>query len=86
VFLGESVFKEMQKRLTNDTSIVECTSDSEDRFSVWISFAEIYNEAIYDLLQPVTTNSKRKQLKLGQDNHKNYYIKGKYCVVMLYRA
>ncbi|XP_054265895.1 kinesin-like protein KIF20A isoform X1 [Macrosteles quadrilineatus] len=73
---GESVFREMQKRLTNDTSIVEYASESDDRFSVWVSFAEIYNEAIYDLLQPVTPNFKRKQLKLGQDNHKNYYIKG----------
>ncbi|XP_054283224.1 kinesin-like protein KIF20A [Macrosteles quadrilineatus] len=75
---GESVFREMQKCLTNDTSIVQYASESDDRFSVWVSFAEIYNEAIYDLLQlqPVTPNFKRKQLKLGQDNHKNYYIKG----------
>lgn len=66
----------MQKRLTNDTSIVEYEAEAEDRFSVWVSFAEIYNENIFDLLQPVTINQRRKPLKLARDNHSNTYIKG----------
>ncbi|KAM9325023.1 kinesin-like protein KIF20B [Gastrophryne carolinensis] len=39
------------------------------RFSVWVSFCEIYNECIYDLLDPVTGDKsyKRKTLKLCQD-------------------
>ncbi|XP_046660505.1 kinesin-like protein KIF20B isoform X2 [Homalodisca vitripennis] len=74
--IGESVFREMQRRLTNDTSIVEHDSEPEDRFSLWVSFAEIYNEAIFDLLQPVTIGGKRKQLKLAQDGSRNMYIKG----------
>lgn len=66
----------MQKRLTNDTSIVEYEAEAEDRFSVWVSFAEIYNENIFDLLQPVVINQRRKALKLARDNHSNTYIKG----------
>lgn len=78
VFIGETEFREMQKRLTNDTSIVEYQADSQDRFSVWVSFGEIYNENIYDLLATVDTNKKRKTLKLAQDKYRNAYIKGKY--------
>ncbi|XP_069836456.1 kinesin-like protein KIF20B isoform X2 [Dendropsophus ebraccatus] len=46
------------------------------KFSVWISFCEIYNECIFDLLDPVSGDKcyKRKTLKLAQD------VKG-YCFV-----
>ncbi|XP_061857107.1 kinesin-like protein KIF20B isoform X2 [Colius striatus] len=44
------------------------------KFSVWISFFEIYNECFYDLLIPVSNDKKRKPLRLAQD------IKG-YCYV-----
>ncbi|XP_073541639.1 kinesin-like protein KIF20B isoform X2 [Phyllobates terribilis] len=39
------------------------------KFSVWVSFCEIYNECIYDLLDPVTGEKsyKRKTLRLAQD-------------------
>ncbi|XP_056386104.1 kinesin-like protein KIF20B isoform X3 [Hyla sarda] len=43
--------------------------DDNIKFSVWISFCEIYNECIYDLLDPVSGDKcyKRKTLKLAQD-------------------
>ncbi|KAG9485005.1 hypothetical protein GDO78_008228 [Eleutherodactylus coqui] len=43
--------------------------DGSVKFSVWISFCEIYNELIYDLLDPVSGDKcyKRKTLKLAQD-------------------
>lgn len=66
----------MQSRLTNEAVKVEFEAEPEDRFSVWISFAEIYNEAIYDLLQPMSQNCKRQQLKISRDMFKNCYIKG----------
>lgn len=43
--------------------------------SVWVSFIEVYNEVIYDLLEPCSGIT-RQQLKLCADNNKNYYVKG----------
>lgn len=46
------------------------------KFSVWVSYAEIYNEYIYDLLSPIPLRKKRRPtLKLGQDTRKIPYIK-----------
>lgn len=47
--------------------------------SIWISFYEIYNEQIYDLLVPFTGKkpTDRPTLKLGEDSQKNVYVKGK---------
>ncbi|XP_075468957.1 kinesin-like protein KIF20B isoform X2 [Ascaphus truei] len=43
--------------------------DSSVKFSVWVSFCEIYNENIYDLLDPISCDKfcKRKTLRLAQD-------------------
>ncbi|XP_074151924.1 kinesin-like protein KIF20B isoform X2 [Sminthopsis crassicaudata] len=43
--------------------------ESTVKFSVWISFFEIYNEFIYDLFVPVSSDKfqKRKMLRLSQD-------------------
>lgn len=48
------------------------------KFSVWVSFAEIYNEQIYDLLVPVPKkkNARRQCLKLSEDRNGSPYIKG----------
>ncbi|XP_066480508.1 kinesin-like protein KIF20A [Tiliqua scincoides] len=45
--------------------------------SVWISFFEIYNEYIYDLLDllPTSKNPKRKVLRIWEDQGGNSYIK-----------
>ncbi|XP_067995810.1 kinesin-like protein KIF20B [Melanerpes formicivorus] len=37
------------------------------KYSVWISFFEIYNECFYDLLNPISNDKKRKPLRLAQD-------------------
>ncbi|KFV65225.1 Kinesin-like KIF20B [Dryobates pubescens] len=37
------------------------------KYSVWISFFEIYNECFYDLLNPTSNDKKRKPLRLAQD-------------------
>lgn len=42
--------------------------------SVWISFIELYNETIFDLLE-VNVHT-RKPLKLSADKHDNFYVKG----------
>ncbi|CAD5113019.1 DgyrCDS2221 [Dimorphilus gyrociliatus] len=49
---------------------------SKYTYSLWVSYAEIYNEYIYDLLSPLPLRKKRRPtLKLGQDTRKIPYIK-----------
>ncbi|CAO2585274.1 Kinesin-like protein KIF20B [Lemmus lemmus] len=46
------------------------------KYSVWVSFFEIYNESIYDLLVPVSSKfQKRKMLRLSQDIKGYSFIK-----------
>ncbi|XP_067085274.1 kinesin-like protein KIF20A [Osmerus mordax] len=46
-------------------------------FSVWVSFYEIYNEFLYDLLEapPSQQLRKRATLRLSDDKHGNPYVK-----------
>ncbi|XP_050424822.1 kinesin-like protein KIF20A [Adelges cooleyi] len=44
-------------------------------YTVWVTYAEIYNEAIYDLLVSHTINQKRIPLKLSHDQNKNVYVR-----------
>ena len=47
------------------------------QFALFVSFAEIYNEFIYDLLVEAPAKGKhRPSLRIVQDRHQNYYIKG----------
>ena len=52
------------------------TEESNIRCSVWISFYEIYNEIIYDLLDLEITGEKKQKILLLKDDNNNYYIKG----------
>lgn len=68
-------FRAMRERLS-----VEPTATIEDgsnvSIGIWVSFAEVYNEYIYDLLQPKPARGKqRPKLRLGQDEKGNTYIK-----------
>nr|KAF6480539.1 kinesin family member 20A [Molossus molossus] len=45
------------------------------RFSIWISFFEIYNELLYDLLEPPNQQRKRQVLRLCEDQNGNPYVK-----------
>jgi hypothetical protein len=66
----------MQARL-NNSSLVN-VEGQEFVFSTWVSFAEVYNENVYDLLEPIGTRKQRRQnLVLGEDNKGQVYIKGK---------
>lgn len=49
------------------------------QFSVWVSFYEIYNEFLYDLLDisPSMQPRKRVTLRLSDDKQGNPYVKGK---------
>lgn len=49
--------------------------------SIWVSFVEIYNEYIYDLLQPNISN--RAKLQLGEDQNGDVYVKGRFLLKIL---
>ncbi|KAG7492779.1 hypothetical protein MATL_G00017760 [Megalops atlanticus] len=50
--------------------------DSHTKYSVWVSFCEIYNENIHDLLEPLPNGSlKRTVLRLSQDVKGNSFVK-----------
>ncbi|XP_078395824.1 kinesin-like protein KIF20A [Cetorhinus maximus] len=47
------------------------------KYSVWVSFCEIYNEYVYDLLDAVPTlkSQKRQNLRVCEDQKGNSYVK-----------
>lgn len=60
--------------LENDSFVVD-VSDSI-KFSIWVSFCEIYNDHIHDLLQHIPNGQqKRTVLRLSQDVKGNSFIK-----------
>ena len=54
----------------HETTSVEVSNSENCYFSIWISFVEIYNETISDLLAGGAT------VKLKEDKHKNFFIDG----------
>ena len=77
-FLGGS-FEEFQ----HDESSIELGCADNQQFSIWVSFAEIYNEFIYDLLsEPPPKGKRRPPLKISEDRNKNHFIKGYFCCLI----
>ena len=72
-----SISDELKERVCDGT-VIDIKSQGPVKFSVWVSFAEIYNEYVYDLLDPTPLGKgkKRPTLKLGDDKKGNPYIKG----------
>ena len=69
-------FQEMELRLSSLS--LDVNTETNKVFSVWVSFAEIYNENVYDLLEPIAVRGQRRpNLPLGQDSSGQVYIKGK---------
>ncbi|KAK2570806.1 Kinesin-like protein KIF20B [Acropora cervicornis] len=68
--------EENVSRVVDDTTI-NVDAQGPVKFSVWVSFAEIYNETIHDLLEPcpMGKGKKRTTLRLGDDSNGNPYIK-----------
>ncbi|KAF3703365.1 Kinesin-like protein KIF20A Kinesin-like protein 174 [Channa argus] len=53
------------------------TEASSSQFALWVAFFEIYNECVYDLLQPslCTKSKKRAALRVCDDGAGNAYVK-----------
>ncbi|NXT07837.1 KI20A protein, partial [Prunella fulvescens] len=60
-----------------DLDCISLSSTGDVQFSIWVSFFEIYNELIYDLLEPALPgqNRKRQTLRLCEDQTGNPYVK-----------
>ncbi|XP_071479037.1 uncharacterized protein [Diadema antillarum] len=74
---NQTLFEEINMRIPDDTT-VNVDAQGPIKFSIWVSFAEIYNEYTYDLLEPLPKEKKvrRQALKLAEDKHGSIYIKG----------
>lgn len=63
------------------------TEAGSSQFALWVSFFEIYNECVYDLLQPslCSKSKKRSGLRVCDDGAGNAYVKGvrMMCVLRL---
>ncbi|GLH00007.1 Kinesin-like protein Klp61F [Gryllus bimaculatus] len=66
-------FQAMKMNLKDEA--IELGEDASSVFSVWVSYAEIYNENIYDLLQP-TSIRPNKPLLMGENDKREVFIKG----------
>ncbi|XP_040921936.1 kinesin-like protein KIF20A isoform X2 [Toxotes jaculatrix] len=53
------------------------TEEGSEQFALWVAFFEIYNECVYDLLQPslCTKSKKRAALRVCDDGAGNAYVK-----------
>ncbi|XP_056635614.1 kinesin-like protein subito [Diorhabda sublineata] len=70
-----NTYTQMQNRLSTEP-IAEVSVDTDVSVSAWISFAEIYNEIVYDLLSiPNSKNKIRQRLALGKSKDERTYIK-----------
>ncbi|XP_064636919.1 kinesin-like protein KIF20B [Lineus longissimus] len=73
----EQLFEDAKHR-DREQAAIDVEAQGQIRFSIWVSFAEIYNEYIYDLLDPIPKKktSRRAVLKLASDKTGTPYIKG----------
>ena len=64
---------------TPPTSVLSSpAATGSSQLALWVAFFEIYNECVYDLLQPslCSKNKKRAALRVCDDGAGNAYIKG----------
>lgn len=67
-----------------EEATIEVKSQGQIRFSIWVSFVEIYNEQMYDLLVPVSKKKfeRRPILQLRDDKYGNPYVKGIFTSIL----
>ncbi|XP_024135423.1 kinesin-like protein KIF20A isoform X2 [Oryzias melastigma] len=55
-------------------AVTPSSPTNSEQFALWVSFFEIYNECVYDLLQP-SFSKKRPSLRVCDDGAGNAYVK-----------
>ncbi|KAG7231833.1 hypothetical protein INR49_010279 [Caranx melampygus] len=84
--INSSILSSTNRTLLEAPSVLEASVAAEDRldlevdartkFSVWVSFCEIYNENIHDLLESTQSAAPRRTvLRLSQDVKGNAFVK-----------
>jgi kinesin family protein 20 len=68
-------YEEAYEEIRNSKDSINGEFSPTSIYSIWISFIEIYNEQIFDLLE-VDEEGKNMQLKLACDRHGVTYIQG----------
>ncbi|XP_018424727.1 PREDICTED: kinesin-like protein KIF20A isoform X3 [Nanorana parkeri] len=60
-----------------EQDIISLQEPSDIQLSIWVSYFEIYNEFVYDLLEPMPSgpNRKRTTLRLCEDRNGSPYVK-----------
>lgn len=75
IFCIGSTLSEIDASLMEDSFSLDLHEHT--KFSIWVSFCEIYNENIHDLLEPLPTGAARRPaLRLSQDVKGNLFVKG----------
>lgn len=71
-----SIFSLYSSPLVLASNPTEAGGNSQ--FALWVAFFEIYNECVYDLLQPslCSKSKKRAALRVCDDGAGNAYVKG----------
>ncbi len=60
--------------------LVDVSAQGDIKFSMWVSFLEIYNESAYDLLEHVSKKTAaRIPMPLKEDINGMPYVKGTEC-------
>ncbi|XP_041115896.1 kinesin-like protein KIF20A [Polyodon spathula] len=69
-----AVFAMLKEVMEADSSL---SGGEPFQFAVWVSFCEIYNEYVYDLMEPLPTsrNHKRNALRMCEDHSGNFYVR-----------
>ncbi|CAF3672398.1 unnamed protein product [Rotaria socialis] len=58
----------LQSIVQDQPSVLDDHSVEDEHYSIWISFFELYNESVFDLLIKPSAMKKRKPLRLMQNN------------------
>ncbi|CAH2046818.1 unnamed protein product, partial [Iphiclides podalirius] len=68
-------YRRMSVQLHNDLITSSLDLSNRTKYYVWVSFVEIYNEGIYDLLSS-NDRSASSKLVIREDSNGNVYVKG----------
>ncbi|KAJ2950905.1 hypothetical protein O0L34_g5274 [Tuta absoluta] len=69
-------YRRMSAQLCNDLTTSTLDLSNRSRYYVWVSFVEIYNESIYDLLSNADRNKATSKLRIREDANGHAYVKG----------
>ncbi|VVC87079.1 unnamed protein product [Leptidea sinapis] len=68
-------YRRMSTQLSSNMAISNLDITNDSNYFVWVSFIEIYNEKIYDLLT-ISERRNTSNLAIREDSNGNVYVKG----------